>query len=858
MMRTPRLLACAALLALRAFATSTPVTLNFTGSAPNPPVGTNFAPGGASGQITPFGTGIVAFSQIVVGSGGVTLTASFSIPNGSSFGGTFQGTSSPNSPNTSFTGNITSGTGIFSQASGSLTFSLNITNLSPFVPTLNYSVTGSGTVDVQNTASGLTITPGGLVFTLPAGSSLPSTQGVLLSNGPGQGIPVTATASGGSWLSVSPGSGTVQAYSSLALTVTADPTGLKAGLYTGQVTLAYGGGTAVIFVELVIGPAGVYIQLSQTGLSFQGNPGAAPPPPQTITATNSGVGPLTGLTVTSTTADGGNWLSIRVTSTSTSSQVVVQATPAAQTLGKHFGTVTFTLPGAPNSPQVATVVLNVTPDTIFFEVDPNYRFFMPGVGNLVSPEVATIYNVSNVPVNWNAQIEYGGLQAPGWLSVSPASGTLPPGVPGAVPQTATLSIAVPTLNTLPPGVYSAIIHVVPNAPVNPIYTDINVEVYVEEVGGMGAQAGQNGFYGPEPAPYARQGSPHSANCTPTQVIARIASPPKGFPATVGLPTPVQAFVLDNCMIPLDTGSVTASFSNGDAPVKLVPIGTGMWSGTWTPHTAAAAASVTVQAQTTSVPILAAGKSVAGTVAAGSADTPLVSSGGVVSAASGTAAIAPGAFVAIFGSNMAGGAVTTAPAGLPFPTSLGGTQVLLGGRALPLYFTAGGQIDAIVPNDIPANTVQQLVVRSGNSLSQPENVIVGAAQPSVFTQDQSGKGPGAILGQKPGGIPALNTPSNPAAAGDALLIYCTGLGTTTPLVPAGTPASATSFSYADATVTVTVGGKPAQVLFAGLAPQYVGLYQVNVLVPGGVAPGNNVPVVVSAAGTDSPPVTVATK
>jgi uncharacterized protein (TIGR03437 family) len=136
--------------------------------------------------------------------------------------------------------------------------------------------------------------------------------------------------------------------------------------------------------------------------------------------------------------------------------------------------------------------------------------------------------------------------------------------------------------------------------------------------------------------------------------------------------------------------------------------------------------------------------------------------------------------------------------------------------------------------------------------------VAAAAPAVFTQNQSGSGPGAILGQKPGGVAALNTASNPASAGDALLIFCTGLGAVTPPVTAGAAASSTKLSNTDNPVTVTVGGKDAQVLFAGLAPGYVGLYQVNVIVPSGIAAAADVPVVLTEAGATSAPVTVAVK
>src|ERR1019366_4392092 len=110
-----------------------------------------------------------------------------------------------------------------------------------------------------------------------------------------------------------------------------------------------------------------------------------------------------------------------------------------------------------------------------------------------------------------------------------------------------------------------------------------------------------------------------------------------------------------------------------------------------------------------------------------------------------------------------------------PTVLGNTQVLLGGRPMPLYFVSNQQIDAVVPYDVAPNSLQQVILQTGTAYAQPETVAVSAAQPGVFSQDQSGTGPGAILGQKPGGIPALNTAANPASVGDALLIFCTGLG-----------------------------------------------------------------------------------
>jgi uncharacterized protein (TIGR03437 family) len=304
---------------------------------------------------------------------------------------------------------------------------------------------------------------------------------------------------------------------------------------------------------------------------------------------------------------------------------------------------------------------------------------------------------------------------------------------------------------------------------------------------------------------------------------------------------------------MNAGTVVATFSNGDPPVALTPIGGGLWDGTWTPQTAAAQATITAQAAESDT--VAGMLQLAGAVAANTS-TPIAYAGGIINAASGASTVAPGAFIAIYGADF--GATTSVASAYPFPALLGGTQVLLGGEPLPLYFTSAGQIDAIVPYDIAPNSMQQVIVQNGAAVSEPQMVAVGAAQPGVFTQNQSGSGPGSILGQKAGGVAALNTAANPASAGDYLLIYCTGLGTVSPGVPAGAAAPYSALSYTDNTVTVTVGGIDAPVKFSGLAPGYAGLYQVNAVVPSGLAAGPGVPVVVIVAGASSAPVTVAIK
>ncbi len=231
-----------------------------------------------------------------------------------------------------------------------------------------------------------------------------------------------------------------------------------------------------------------------------------------------------------------------------------------------------------------------------------------------------------------------------------------------------------------------------------------------------------------------------------------------------------------------------------------------------------------------------------------------SSSGVVNAASFVAdtPVAPGGLVTVFGSKLA--ADSTGVTGQqPFPSELGGTQVLLGSAVLPLLYASDTQINAQAPFDLPLNVPTQLVVRRGTALSIPKTVSVAPAQPAIFTRDQSGTGQGAIVN---GVTNRLADSSAPVTAGDTLAIYCTGLGAVNPPVPPGTAATGPVSTVQ--TVTVQIGGQSASVIYSGLAPGFAGLYQVNAVVPAGIATGSQVPVVVSMGGLSSPPVTIAVR
>jgi uncharacterized protein (TIGR03437 family) len=202
-------------------------------------------------------------------------------------------------------------------------------------------------------------------------------------------------------------------------------------------------------------------------------------------------------------------------------------------------------------------------------------------------------------------------------------------------------------------------------------------------------------------------------------------------------------------------------------------------------------------------------------------------------------VAPGTFVAIYGSGFA--TANTTATTTPFPTTLAGVQVLVNGTAIPLYFVSPNQIDAVFPLTI-SGSVTVAVTFPGNQSTV--RVLTAPAVPALFTQDNSGTGAASALNAVTG---ALITPAAPLRSGDYVSLYLTGLGTKT---------LSNGFQAATIQPTVTVGGKPCVVQFAGATPLYAGLDQINCQIPSGLTPSATTPVVVTSGGRNGNTVTLA--
>jgi uncharacterized protein (TIGR03437 family) len=232
--------------------------------------------------------------------------------------------------------------------------------------------------------------------------------------------------------------------------------------------------------------------------------------------------------------------------------------------------------------------------------------------------------------------------------------------------------------------------------------------------------------------------------------------------------------------------------------------------------------------------------------------PQINAGGVVNDASYKAPVAPGSIASVFGDFFLTSASFSTS--LPLSTSLDGLSFqFTGGTAAPLYFASSGQVNMQVPWELAGQSTASLTATLNGSTGAAQSVNVAAFAPAIFTVNSEGTGPGAILDSSY----HLVSASNPAIAGTTyILIYCTGLGAVSANQPATGAAASTETAPTATLPTVTIGGVTENAYFSGLAPGFVGLYQVNVLVSAVVAPGSAVPVSITIGGATSNTVTIA--
>jgi uncharacterized protein (TIGR03437 family) len=320
-----------------------------------------------------------------------------------------------------------------------------------------------------------------------------------------------------------------------------------------------------------------------------------------------------------------------------------------------------------------------------------------------------------------------------------------------------------------------------------------------------------------------------------------------------------------------TGATVAMTRNGSAvPFQLQTVQNGfgentvVWEvqgGVIAPHAVAATADVSTHVTVGNVIINGAAQQFSYDVTAfdpSVASAPAVSSGGVKSAASYQAnGVSPGEILAVFGTSLGPAKIVTLTLDQNgrVATTLGPTRVLFDGVPGPMIYTLNSQVSAIAPFSIAGKQNVNVQVEVNGVASAGVSLPVVASKPAIFSDDQSGKGQGAILNHDF----SVNSASKPAAPGSVVQIFMTGGGVLTPPGQDGELAPSTSLLHLAASVSAKIGGIDAVVKFSGAAPFLVlGVVQVNVLVPAGV-PSGNASLEVTIGGVSSQPgVTVAIK
>jgi uncharacterized protein (TIGR03437 family) len=252
-----------------------------------------------------------------------------------------------------------------------------------------------------------------------------------------------------------------------------------------------------------------------------------------------------------------------------------------------------------------------------------------------------------------------------------------------------------------------------------------------------------------------------------------------------------------------------------------------------------------------------GATISGAVSGTMTTIPVISPASVVTAEAfgGFPSIAPGTWVEIYGTNLAT-TLSQTWTGADFvgsegPTSLGGTTVTVAGLPAFIDYVAHGQVNAQVPSGVPSG-LQPVVVTTAGGSSLPFAVMVNPTQPGFLAPPQfifnslqnivatfAGNPLTYVFPSTVSGVPTKR-----AKPGDNITLYGVGFGPVTPNIPAGQIVLQTNSLPS---FEISFGGVPANVSYAGLAPNFLGLYQFDVVVPN-VAASDSVPVTFSVNGT----------
>jgi uncharacterized protein (TIGR03437 family) len=743
-------------------------------------------------------------------------------------------------------------------------------SVGPLSIPVTYTVSGSGP------ASQLQVSPSAVNFNFFLPSSVNGSQTIEVTSS-GAAASYSVTVSGASFITVTSNSGITPG----SFTIKGNGTGLSNGTYYATVNLSSSVGSASIPVTINVtgasGGTGISpITVSPNTLTYNITPGETPAP-QTVQLTSATpvsftvgnvalylpISPLSGktpatLSVPLNVADltpGTHIDYVQIITGSTSAELTVTVNVGTITLSSATTALAYAYPATSGSPLTQTVTISqssgaaavplvVTPsvpwltatvsgDIVTITANPDGLSEGSVTGNVVisSPLGA---NTVTIPVTFTLN-----SQPPGLLSVSPTALAFTYQIGGAtlLPQVLTIS-ALPAGSTLTVSAFGAswlsvtsegVVSVNPQGLVAGVYT------------GSVRVSGTNIANAPYFVPVTLTVAPQPTFGISPANLTFSYQPGGAAPAsqTLALASTVSNYVAASANVSWLSISPAAAAVAPSTPsgftITAVPgsLGNGSYSGVITlvgggavPQTVTVP--VTLDIAAVAIPVL---------TAITNAESYAASAG------------SPGGLIALWGTGL--GPNIAVPLQLATSTTVattaGGTQVLANGIPCPILFSSDYQVNAVLPFSLAGQTSTLISVSYQGVTSNTLTLALEPAAPGLFSLDGSGQGGGAILNSDL----SVNTQSNPAAAGSIIVLYGAGAGQTNPpsadgaIVPPTSPIPAPVLP-----VTATIAGQPADILYAGDAPDLVsGVLQVNVVIPPGTPSGPQ-PVVITVGTASS--------
>jgi uncharacterized protein (TIGR03437 family) len=685
------------------------------------------------------------------------------------------------------------------------------------------------TLNIVSASPQLQVTPDTLHFAARASTpgTLVETLGVRSSGGGGPISYSTFVQNNSSWITgVTPSSGATVPNSTVFLQVQVNTQGLQAGSYHDVILFSSSAATVSVPVALFVSQSGAILDLSVFGERFQARSGGGFSNPQTVQILDIGDSGSS-LGWTATLMNGSQLFSLSASSgnASPANPGTLVVTPTASALqmpaGGYYGLLKVSSTSL-NSPLYVVLVLDMADAATPPLPDPSPAgvVFTGPAGQTVSTGQTVNINTSSTtaaPYSVSVSTADGG----NWLTVNPSTGTATGQSPGQI----TLTVDA---TQLAPGIYSGEVDIAMSGALR----SVNVTFIVQPGGAaLGTAA---------PARAVRQ----AGSCTPSALALTETGLVNNFAIPAGWPAALIVQLNDDCGNTISNASVSASFSNGDSPLMLRGTQAGAYSATWQPGVVSSQMTITMQAQSTALkPAMI---QLIGSINQNQNAPPVISENGTVNTFNRVpaGALSPGMIVEVYGTGLATAKGQTGK--LPLPTSFQGTSLIVGPFEAPLYYVSGGQVNVEFASELTPNQQYPVIAILNGALSVPVMTDIAPIQLGVAADSN-----GLAIAQHGVGS-AYVTEASPAAQGEVVVIYLSGMGTTNPAVKSGAAAPSKP-PYAEVTVppTVTLNGQAASVQFAGLAPGFVGLYQVNFQVPSNAGTGD-LTLIVSQNGVSSNP------